>query len=151
MDHVLRSAAEDRHLERVEHEFGSQMISRCPTDDAPTVHVEDDRKVQKTSPGWNVGNIGDPNLIWSIGFELPIDQVRRWPSVAIADRCDNALSARSAFNSALSHQPGNALSGDGDAIVPEVSVNARAAVRAIRLTEERLNAIAEYDIGSTTS
>ena len=54
MDHVLRPAPEDRHIERFEDEFGAQVVGHSPTDDATTEHVEYDSQVEKAGPRWDV-------------------------------------------------------------------------------------------------
>lgn len=76
MNNVVRFSAVERHVERIEYEFGAQVIRHCPADDAPTENVEYDRKEQKSAPRWNVRDIGDPKLIGSARCKVAIDQIR---------------------------------------------------------------------------
>jgi hypothetical protein len=44
MNDVGRLPLVQSHVQRIEHEFGAQMIDHRPTDDAPRAGVEDDRQ-----------------------------------------------------------------------------------------------------------
>ena len=57
MNHVLRPAPEDRHVESVENKFGAQVIGHGPPDDTSAVYVKNDRQVQEARPGWDVRDI----------------------------------------------------------------------------------------------
>ena len=146
MDHVLWFSAEDRHVEGFENEFGAQMVGHRPADDAATVHVEYDREIQKASPCRHVGDVSDPDLVWTVGFELAIDEIWRRSGVAIANRCDDAFTSRSAFNSAFPHQSGNPLAGDLQAFVDEIGVDSRSPVGPPRVSKDRFDPIAENDV-----
>ncbi|MBK6657512.1 MAG: hypothetical protein IPG43_04845 [Proteobacteria bacterium] len=47
MDDVLRPSLLERHLERVEHEFGTQVVGHGPTDDAPAADVSTTARYRK--------------------------------------------------------------------------------------------------------
>src|SRR5665213_2000523 len=103
MDHVLRPAPEDRHIERFEDEFGAQVVGHSPTDDATAEHVEYDSQVEKAGPRWDIGDIGNPELIRTVGAEVSIDKIRSRASVAIAHRRDDTFSSRNANDLAFPH------------------------------------------------
>jgi len=109
MDNVLRSSSVQRHVQRVENKLCAQVIGHCPTNDASAVNVEHDRKEKKTTPGWDVRDIGNPQLVWCACREVAIDQIRRRSSVAIPNSRFEAFSPCGAVNFAFAHQPCNAL------------------------------------------
>src|SRR5271154_1106344 len=137
MNHVLRSTAEDRHFQRIEDEFGAEMIGHCPSDNAAAVNVEHDSQVEKPAPRWNVGDVCDPQLIWSVSAKLPIDEIGSRTSVTIAHRGLDAFSTRSPENMAFSHQSRDAFTGGPNPFISEIVVNARPTVRRSRFPKDR--------------
>src|SRR6267378_2034676 len=63
MHDAFRAPLPERHVERGEHELGSQVLSHAPADDSATVGIEDHRQVQEPGPRRDVGNVGDPELV----------------------------------------------------------------------------------------
>jgi hypothetical protein len=122
VDNAIGAASEDRHVKRIEDEFSAQVISHCPADDATAEDVQDDGKIQKSGPRRNVGDVGDPDLIWSIGAEVPLDEIRCRPSIAVTDGRYRTFSRRNAVNTALSHQPCDALSRYSNAFILEIGM-----------------------------
>jgi hypothetical protein len=53
-------APPQRHLERVEHQVGAEMVGELPAHDHARVHVEDERDVQPALPRRHVGDVGEP-------------------------------------------------------------------------------------------
>jgi hypothetical protein len=53
------------------------VIQHRPTDDLAAEEVHDGSQVQPALRGWNVGDIGKPDPVWSGGGEVTRDQVRR--------------------------------------------------------------------------
>ena len=47
MDHLLRPALGDRHLQRTDHELCRERGIHGPADDSPTEHVKDDGQVEE--------------------------------------------------------------------------------------------------------
>lgn len=146
MDNSIRFAAIDRHIERFENKFGSQVIGHCPTDNAPAVSIEYDGKVQKASPGWDVRDVRNPELVRTIGPEITVDEIGSWSGIATANGCCGRFPSRSAENSAFAHKSRNALPGDRKAIFAKFEMNARAAVRRSRLSMNRFDTVAEQKI-----
>lgn len=147
VNHVLGFAAEDCHVEGFENEFGAQMIGHRPTDNAAAVDVEIDRKVQKAGPRRNVGDVSDPDLIGTVGFELAIDEIGCRPGIAIADRRNDAFAPRSAFNSAFSHQSRNTLAGDLQPFIDQIGMDSWPSVGAPRVAKDRFDPISQRKVG----
>ena len=74
---VAEIATPQRHLERIEDEVGAEVVGELPADDHPRVNVEDERDVQPALPRRHVGDVGEPQLVRSLGDEVALDQVRR--------------------------------------------------------------------------
>ncbi len=90
-----RLASKDGHLERVDHELFAHMVSHRPADDATTKDVENHGEVQETAPRRNVRDIGDPQLIGSVGREATLDEIWCRLCVTIADRRNRRATTRS--------------------------------------------------------
>src|SRR5262249_39058410 len=85
MNDVDRAALREGHVEGLEHEFGPEVCGHCPANDAAAPGVEDDGEVQKAGPGRDVGDVGDPELIWDSRCEVAVHEIRYGPGVAITD------------------------------------------------------------------
>jgi hypothetical protein len=46
-----------------------------PANDAAGIEIDDDRQIGETFVGTDVGDVGDPGLVWSFDVELPIQRV----------------------------------------------------------------------------
>jgi len=77
MDHRGRPALPNGHVERVEHELGLQMGGHRPAHDPAAADIEDDREIEESGPGGDVGDIRDPELVGALGPEGPLDQIGR--------------------------------------------------------------------------
>ena len=64
-------------LQGIEHEIGPHRAADQPADNAAGEDVDDESDIDEPPPGRNVGEIGDPQLVWPIHFELPIDAIQR--------------------------------------------------------------------------
>ncbi len=128
MDNVLRFTTEDRHVERVEHELGTQMRCHGPTDDTPAEDVQDDRKKQKAGPRRHVGYVSDPKLIRCGRCKVPLDQIRCRSRIAIAYRGLETLATTGSLNSPLPHETRNTLVACVNTFITQVRLDARTAV-----------------------
>jgi hypothetical protein len=91
MDHVGGGTPPPhRHVQRLEHELGSEMVGHRPAHDPPAERVEHHRQEQKTRPGRDVGDIGDPQTVGGIGHELALHQIGRRPRVFYGDAWSNS-------------------------------------------------------------
>jgi hypothetical protein len=55
-----------------------------PTDDAPTVDIENDGEIEKAGPRWNVGDVRDPELVGRVGVEFAPDEIGSWSRIGSA-------------------------------------------------------------------
>ena len=150
MNYVFRTAAVERHVERVKHELCAQMIGHRPTDDTAAVHIQHDSEKQKAAPRRDVGDIRNPELVRSAGCEVAINQVRRWPRITISDGCFEAFSPCGAVEFPLTHDASDALVAYAKAFIEKVLPESRPAVGGTRFSVQHLEAIAERDIGLPT-
>ena len=63
MNHGGGTALAEGHVERLEHQFRTQMGLHRPAHDAPAESVEHYRQVEKARPSRDVGDVGDPQTI----------------------------------------------------------------------------------------
>jgi uncharacterized protein (UPF0248 family) len=64
-------------LQRVEYEIRAHRRVRAPANDATREHVDDERDVHKAAPRRDVREVRDPQLIGTLGVELPLHQILR--------------------------------------------------------------------------
>ena len=146
MNDVVRPAPVDRHVERVENQLGSQMVSHRPADNPTAVRVEYYGKVQEAGPRRNVGDIGDPELVRPLGAKVPVDEIGRRSRIAVSDGGSRPSASANPANAALSHQSSDALARHVNTLFAEIGMDVRAPVPTMRLTKERLNAIAKQQV-----
>ena len=78
-----RLAPPDRHLDRVDDEFGTHVIRDRPAHHSPRVRVEDRRQIHLAFPRWMFGHVHHPKLVRGDGIEAAVDEIiRRCRSVA---------------------------------------------------------------------
>ena len=64
MDETGRRISSDKsHLQRIVDELCGHAGRHRPTDDHPRIYVEDDREVEPTLVGLDVGDVGEPQLV----------------------------------------------------------------------------------------
>src|SRR5689334_4463812 len=51
------------------------MIAHRPTDDPAAVEVHDRRRIEPSLVGFDVSEVGEPDLVRRLGVEVPIEQV----------------------------------------------------------------------------
>ena len=71
----MATAVVDRLLEGVQHELRLQRGRHAPADDAPGEGVDDKRDVDKSAPGRDVREIGEPELIGPRRRGVPLDEI----------------------------------------------------------------------------
>lgn len=102
----------DCHLERIDDKFGAQVIGHRPADHSTTVRVEDHRKVGVTCRGGYVGDVSHPQLVESVRFEVPIDEIRCGTVGIFSCRGRRRLAPAHTLEAGFTHKPGDALSAD---------------------------------------
>ena len=58
-----------------------------PTDDPPGVGVDDEGDIDEAGPGRDIGEIREPQTVWSGSAELAVHVIQRTESRFVADRC----------------------------------------------------------------
>ena len=111
-----RASAVERHLERVDDEFGSQIVSHRRAHDQPGERVLDVREVQEPFPGRDVGDVRRPRLVGVGGAEVALEQVGSDPDAREPDRCAPAFACHYSGDTSGSHQPLDALSPAADLV-----------------------------------
>jgi hypothetical protein len=64
--------APDGHLQRVQRQVGAQRAGGLPADQEPAEGIDDQGHVHKAGPGRHVGEVGHPELVGSLGGEVPL-------------------------------------------------------------------------------
>src|SRR5215216_4362666 len=72
----LWAASVDSHVHRIQHKLRLEIVRHRPADDLPRVGVQDEREVEPTLPGSDIGYVRNPQTIWSFGGEVALHQVR---------------------------------------------------------------------------
>jgi hypothetical protein len=72
-------------LQRIEHEVRAHRTAHPPAHDTTGEHVDDEGHVQPALPGRYVREVDDPQLVWPLGPELPVDPVQRTRRLGIPD------------------------------------------------------------------
>ncbi len=93
-------------------------------------HVHDDGQVQEAGERRHVGDVCLPQPVGGVRRELPIDQVRRRPSVPVAPGRSRLLAPACARQAGLPHQSGDPLAAHEDSFVGQLGPNLRRAIRA---------------------
>ena len=108
-----RSAARERHPQRVEHEIGAHVAGELPADDAAAVDVDDEREEQQAFPATQVGEVGDPERIRARGGELALHEIGASARCGVGDRGPPRLAAPlGALDRIGAHQPPDAVATD---------------------------------------
>ncbi len=84
VDHALRLARDERHVQRLDDEICRLLLAERPAHNFAAVNVEHDRQVDEPRPGRDVGHVGHPQLVDAGGGELALHQVGRWTLVLVA-------------------------------------------------------------------
>jgi hypothetical protein len=61
MDDILGPSLADRHLERIEHEFGAQMVGHGPAHNTAAPGIQHDREIEKACHRWHEREILSAN------------------------------------------------------------------------------------------
>jgi hypothetical protein len=73
---AFATADPERHLQRIQSQFGTQVLSDLPAHDAAGADVLHEGGVHPARAGADVGDVRDPEAVWTIGEELALHQVR---------------------------------------------------------------------------
>ena len=131
MDHARGPPRQKRHVQSVKHQLRGERGGHRPADDAATVRIEHDSKIEKAGPGRNVGDVGDPQPIRRFRREIALDQVRRLPATILDRGGDEPASAHTG-ETGLRHQSRHPLASNISTLGRELGMNAWRTVGAVR-------------------
>ena len=148
MDHIDGTPLRQRHVQRVEHELGLEIMAHCPADDAAREGIQHDSQIQEPGPGRDVGDVRDPQPVRLIGVEVPVDQIAGGTNPLVPQGRTGALAAADANEAGRSHQPFDPLAADRDAFIDEFGVDARRPIGCSGGLVDRLDAGCELGTGT---
>ena len=91
-------------LQRIDHEVGAHMTANPPAHNPAGINVNHKGHKHLTLPCRYIGEVSYPELVWTLGIELAIDQVQwAWPGGIGLRRSDSFASVGS-LKPKLSHQ-----------------------------------------------
>ena len=129
VDDRARASLSERHVQRIEHQFSSQVIGHCPAHHPAAEHVEHDGEVQEPRHGRYVGDVGHPQPVRGRGLETTLDEVRRRAGLGISTRGARPLATAYSGQPRLAHHPSYALAAHRCALSGQFRVNPRRPVR----------------------
>jgi hypothetical protein len=101
----------------------------------------------EASPGRHVGHVGDPELVRAVGTELALDEVgRRALALGATSGHDAGAPATDTADGIATHQPGDALAADANALVDQLSTNPRPTVGGVGSRVNLANALDQHRI-----
>ena len=75
MDDRGGASLSHRHVQRVEDQFGAQMVGHRPPHHPAAEHIEYNGQIQESRRSRDVGDISDPQPVRGLGLEATLDQV----------------------------------------------------------------------------
>jgi len=137
MDDVAGLPLSDRHFQRVQHEFRSQIVCHRPADDLAAPGVENNGQGEKPRRSRDVGNVRHPECVRPVGGELAVDEIWGWPSLLVAPRRGGTTLAMAGANQTCGpHQTCDPLASVPFSFCPKLGMNTG---RAIELPGRGMN------------
>ena len=103
MDDRGGASLSHRHVQRVEDQFGAQMVGHRPPHHPAAEHIEYDGQVQESRRGRDVGDVGHPQSVRGLGHEATLDQVRRGAGLGVTTRGARPLATAHPGQACLTH------------------------------------------------
>ena len=148
VDDVLGPPLANRHLHRVQHQFGTQVVRHRPADDLAAPGVEHDGEIEEARHRWHISDVGNPQLVRSGGAEVAVDQVGRRPVVLVPSGCCRAaVPMAGAHQARLMHQTGDPLAAVPLSTPTQIGMDARRPVGLPRTGMHRLDALQQGRVG----
>ncbi len=101
---TARTAAFQRHAEGVAGQVTAQMIGHCPPNDPPRARIDDHRQIEPAFPGWDIGDVSDPQPIRLHNGEAALDQIGGGDVSWITSGRAGASTRATAGEACLAHQ-----------------------------------------------
>jgi hypothetical protein len=102
-------AAPDRHLERVDDEFGTDVIGDRPADHAAAERVEYRGEIHLACRGRVFGDVHDPEPVGALRVELAGDEIVVGDGVGVAAGAPATATPIDACDAGLTHEALNPL------------------------------------------
>ena len=76
VDHAMRLAREQRHVQRRDHEIGCLPLAEGPSDNLAAEDIEHHGQIAQACPGGDVGHVGHLQRVDATGLKAPLHQIR---------------------------------------------------------------------------
>ena len=136
------------HVQGRQHQVGGHAFSHGPAHHAPAPDINDHGQIEEPHPCGHVGHVGNPQLVRSVGMEVPLDQVfgRRLALVTVGGRGEPS-SLADAVNASFSHEAGHALAADAYALFDELGPHPGHAVGLVGVLVNLADALGHHGVG----
>ena len=104
-------------------------------------------QIEEPGPGRDVGNISDPELVWRVGVEVPIDQIARRPNPLVPEGRAGGFTATNTGNTGRFHQALDPLAAHLDAFIDKFSVDTRRSIGCSGVRMDRLDPVRQSRVG----
>lgn len=136
---VDRSSLVQGLLQRVEHEAGMGRPRHPPTNDPPSIGVDDEGDIDEARPGRDIGEVRDPEPVGRRRVEHPVDMVQRaWRCLVLDGRPDR-LAADDSLQAEVGHQALDRAAGDVEPLAQHLSPDLARAIDFKVLAEHALD------------
>ena len=125
VDHTGRPPLSQRHVERVQHELGAQVVRHRPADDPSAPRIDHHRQIQEPRPRRHVRDVRHPELVGTRCSEVALNEVRGRTRVAIPSRRPRSPSTRDPLDPGSAHESRDPLAIDRYAVGGELGVDPR--------------------------
>lgn len=139
MDHSVRSALLQRHVQGLEHKFGPKVRAHRPPHDPAAPDIQHDGQVQEASPSRYVGDVSDPELVRPRRVELPVHEISGWRVFLAPPRGPDTPAPADSLNAGGPHDPGHPVQAGQDPAVGKFSVHPRRPIRSVALLVDRFD------------
>src|SRR5687767_28809 len=106
-------------LQSVECEVTPEGARRAPADDSAREGINHERDVHEPSPGRDVREVGDPELVRPARLEVPVHQVPRRSGISARCGDPEASAAHRAVKAEIPHEPLYRAASHSDALAVE--------------------------------
>ena len=72
VDHAMRLAREQRHVQRRDHQIGRLALPEDPTDNLAAENIEHHGQIAQACPGGDVGHVGHLQRVDATGLKAPL-------------------------------------------------------------------------------
>ena len=148
VDHALRLARDERHVQRSNHQVCCLLLTERPAHHLAAVDIKNHRQIDESRPGRDVRHVGHPQLVDAGGGELALHQVRRWTPLLVAlGRHAPSSAPADAAQAVGTHDRCNAVVARLDPLVSEFGLNAWHAIGGIAVRMGLTDLLEQHGVG----